>query len=268
MTDIVADEDLPGGLAYFEWCADDGADPYDVKAIAQANPALGTRLTLGFINGVEREELTEEEFAAERLGLWSDDVIPIEAVIPEDAWARCLATRRGALSDHVAWAIDAAPDLRSAAIGVSDGTTIVVAEHHPSTSWLAPKLAQLLTDRPGPVFWDPKSPTGALIEELDAAGITPIDVTPAQHAQACGALLAAALHVPGRGKPRKLIHRGQPALDRAVAGATRRNYGEAWAWNRRTSRVDISPLVAVTLARWGAQQPRPATYSGPLVAVT
>jgi hypothetical protein len=37
----------------------------------------------------------------------------------------------------------------------------------------------------------------------------------------------------------------------ALAGAQKRPLGDAWAWARRGAGVDISPLVAATLAKWG-----------------
>jgi hypothetical protein len=40
-------------------------------------------------------------------------------------------------------------------------------------------------------------------------------------------------------------------LDSAIKGAAKRTLGEAWAWSRKSSDVDISPLVSVTLAFWG-----------------
>jgi hypothetical protein len=43
----------------------------------------------------------------------------------------------------------------------------------------------------------------------------------------------------------------RPALDAAVAGAAKRPLGDSWAWARRGLSVDICPLVAVSLARWG-----------------
>jgi hypothetical protein len=42
-----------------------------------------------------------------------------------------------------------------------------------------------------------------------------------------------------------------PALVAAIAGAAKRPLGDSWAWARRGLSVDISPLVAVSLARWG-----------------
>ena len=48
-----------------------------------------------------------------------------------------------------------------------------------------------------------------------------------------------------------LRHLGGLELRQAVKGATKRPLGDAWAWSRRNSTVDISPLVAATLALWG-----------------
>jgi hypothetical protein len=39
-------------------------------------------------------------------------------------------------------------------------------------------------------------------------------------------------------------------LNSAVAAARKRALGDAWAWARKVG-GDVSPLVAVTLARWG-----------------
>jgi hypothetical protein len=38
----------------------------------------------------------------------------------------------------------------------------------------------------------------------------------------------------------------------AVRGAVTRPLGDSWVWSRKSSAVDISPLVAVTLAHWAA----------------
>jgi hypothetical protein len=54
-------------------------------------------------------------------------------------------------------------------------------------------------------------------------------------------------------------------LNDALAGARRRRLGDAWAWDRRDSTVDISPLVAATLARHGLDRHRPkrSAYDDP-----
>jgi hypothetical protein len=43
----------------------------------------------------------------------------------------------------------------------------------------------------------------------------------------------------------------QPELNVALAGALRRDVGDRWLWARKGVQVDISPLVAVTLAAYG-----------------
>jgi hypothetical protein len=48
----------------------------------------------------------------------------------------------------------------------------------------------------------------------------------------------------------RAVVRRHPDLDAAVAGARKRSVGDAWAWARKDTSVDVSPLVAATLARW------------------
>jgi hypothetical protein len=60
---------------------------------------------------------------------------------------------------------------------------------------------------------------------------------------------------------RKLAHgppdgpAGQPDMRAAVAGAQRREIGDGqYAWARKATPVDISPLCAATLAAWAAHK--------------
>jgi hypothetical protein len=68
---------------------------------------------------------------------------------------------------------------------------------------------------------------------------------------------------------RTVRHLGDPLLARAITGAGRRDIGDGlWAWSRRKSDTDISPLVAATGAHWGLsvspppQPPAPAPQVG------
>jgi hypothetical protein len=81
----------------------------------------------------------------------------------------------------------------------------------------------------------------ALLRELDVmvTEVTSLDVT-----QAHATFVAAC-------QEGQLRHIGQPELASALTGAVRRPVGDAYAWSRRSSGVDISPLVACTLALWG-----------------
>jgi hypothetical protein len=64
-------------------------------------------------------------------------------------------------------------------------------------------------------------------------------------AAACGRFYDAVVN-------RRVRHTDQVDMTAAVAGAATRKLGDAWAWSRSSSAVDISPLVAATLALWGA----------------
>jgi hypothetical protein len=50
----------------------------------------------------------------------------------------------------------------------------------------------------------------------------------------------------------KLAHLGDSILTDAVASATRRRLGDRWAWKRTSDESPITPLVAASLALWGA----------------
>lgn len=234
-------------------------DPLDPANWAIANPAYPHRIPHDFLDEQLRL-LGPSLFAREHLGVWDPEPDASSSAIPADAWARCARpeAKRGEPKAHV---IDAAPDGASAAIATSDGLTCAVLEHGPGTHWVGVRLIQLGITR---VWLDPKSPAGALIQSLENAGITVDKVTAEQHAQACGAFLTAVTFTPDPGEPLQFQHLDQPVLNDAVAGAARRPYGQAWAWDRTRTSVDICPLVAVTIARWAALE----AVAGPSVYET
>lgn len=90
---------------------------------------------------------------------------------------------------------------------------------------------------------DPTGPIGALIPDMENAGLELVLLEGRESVQACGSLLAAVVE-------HELVHRDERSLNDAVAGAVRRQVGDAWKWSRKDSTVDISPLVAATVARF------------------
>jgi hypothetical protein len=92
---------------------------------------------------------------------------------------------------------------------------------------------------------DGSGPAGSLIPDLEKAGLTVHPVTSRELIDACGGFYDAVLES-------KIRIRRNPKLDEAAAGAARRRVGDAWAWTRKSAAADISPLVAATLAIWGA----------------
>jgi hypothetical protein len=91
------------------------------------------------------------------------------------------------------------------------------------------------------------SPASSLLVDLEAAGVQVLEVSTADHAKACGLFYDAVVQ-------HELHHLDQPELNVAVAGAAQKFYGDSWLWGRRQSQVDITPVVAATLALWAAAQ--------------
>jgi hypothetical protein len=238
-------------LAFFEWACDDSDDLDSVAAVAKANPAFGIRIHPEYI-AAERRSLPPEISARERLGIGDYPVEDADGwvVISADQWTALAIDDQAPPILPVAFAADATPDRSWGSIGAAsrraDGTLrIEVIEHHPGTSWMSDRLAELHARwSPCALVIDPKRQANTLIPGLEAAGVEVIKTTAREMAQACGQFYEAAVD------SKTLRHLGQPALNAALARATKRDLEGAWAWDGRTD-ADISPLVAVTLAAWG-----------------
>lgn len=238
-------------LAYFEWSADPACDLGDPVAWRSANPALGVRISEEYVEG-ERESIGDEKFKVERLGIVTLDAeraASWQVVTEADYHATETEVE---LVDPVTLAIAVAPDRSSAAIGSAGETTgpdgVVVVDHRPLVGWLVDRVVEVY-ERHGArgVVVDTFGPAGTEIDELVARGVKVVPANTQAVKQACGQIFDD--FVEG-----DLVHGVQPILESAVAGASKRKVGEAWAW-ARTGDTDITPLEAVTLALWGHRQP-------------
>ncbi|MGP4048774.1 terminase [Streptomyces sp. 2A115] len=257
-------------LAYFEWSINEhrdecttGCTEHDdlaaVGSILRANPAVGYRLTLEKCAN-ERLMLGDALYAQERLGVgeYPADGTDTWQVIGEDAW-RALAAAESKPDGQVVFAIDMTPERSHAAIAVAGrwrgGTHVEVVEHRPGTGWILDR-AEELHKKWKPRCWvvDAGGPAGSLIEDLaDRLGVEIVSPKAREVAAACGQFYDAVTE-------QALSHLDQAPMATALAGAQKRPLGDAWAWARRGVNVDISPLVASTLAKWGlgAQVEKPA----------
>lgn len=248
-------------LAYMEWSIDPhldecpaGCTEHDdvgsVASLLKANPAVGYRLQVEkSLN--RRLTLGDYLYGRERLGVgdYPSDVADTWQVIAEEVW-RALAHAQSAPEGQVAFAIDMTPERSHAAIGTAGhwrgGTHAEVVDHRPGTGWLIER-AKALHGKHKPRCWviDPASPAASLIPDLEEAlGIEVVQPKARQTAAACGQFYDAVTD-------QSLSHIDQAPLATALAGAQKRPLGDAWAWARRSVGVDISPLMAVTLAKWG-----------------
>ncbi len=237
-------------LCFMEWSAPEGCDPTDRTAWAQANPSLGIRISEEFFE-VEQQSLDAHEFGRECLG-WPDSPGGV-SVFPDGAWTLA-ADSSSAPSGQVAFAVDVNPSRSLASIGVAglrrDGLIHVeLIDCRPGTEWIVGRLLEL-DDRWSPVAFviDEGGPAGSLVEGVERAGLTVVRLSMRQVAQATGLFFDAVVH------EKSVRHRAQPPLDAAVLGASQRPLGDAWTWGRRNSVVEVSPLVAVTLAYWGLNE--------------
>jgi phage terminase large subunit-like protein len=247
-------ENKVSSLALFEWSASDNCDILDREGWAQANPSLGYLINERSIEAAASTD-PENVFRTEVLCQWVDVVQ--DPPIDLDAWARC-RDEEATITGDVVFAVDVAPDARSAAICASsnrgDGVFVIdVVEHHGGIEWVVPRMVELNQHSPVAIVLDPRSEAGQLLPDLARAGVDVTMVKTSDVAAACGAFASAV-------RAGRVRHLGQDSLDIAVSGATRRRVGESWAFNRRDFAVDISPLYAAALAVRGcATAPEPAS---------
>lgn len=250
-------------LAYFEWSLDaDNPDAVDddvskdPASWAATNPAFGRRIMPEYLK-VERDELDPRTFAVERLGVGDWPATTKRAsVIDLDKWAQ-LADPESTIDGPVVFAFDVKPDRSASAISVAgtraDGIGhIEVVERRKGTGWVVPRLLELCAKHDAAaVVCDPYGAAGSLVPELDENRIEVTTASGRDAADACGLFYDAV-------ENGTLRHLGTPELLAALKGAVQRPLGDAWAWSRKNSTIDISPLVACTLALWGAQTARPS----------
>ncbi len=229
---------LAGGdpqLAYFEWSADDGADLDDRVAWAQANPALGIRVTVDTV-ATERLSMLDEQFGRERLGLWAD---PDERTdVFDGAWP-ALADPGAERGRGQVFAVAVAPDRSWSAVAVawrrSDGLAqVMLADYRPSTEWVGARVAELRATWGGSVF--ASTAARGLVDDANEPNQT-------EQAQAHVALDDAV-------RASGVRHGNEAALNVSVRSARWRAHGDSRMLDRKGS-LDISPLDAAALAYAG-----------------
>ena len=242
------------GMAYIELSAPHGCDIDDRDAWAKANPSYPARTGEDSIIRM-RQLLPEDDFRREALGIW--DETGAAGVISRDTWdATSVPARRD--GGTVSFGIDMPPDRGEISIGACmrypDGTAHVeLAEcrstHEHGSMWAVDWLAERWP-RTAAVVIDTQSPALSLLPDLRARHVK-VTVTGARElGQATGRMLdmlsaRTVTHLPDT---------AQPALADAALAVTLRpvGHGGLTAWQRAGIDVDISPLVACTLALHGA----------------
>lgn len=236
-------------LGLFEWSAPDGADPMDVRALAQANPNLGLRLDLESLLGdaetaVQQGGEALTVFRIESMCQWVDGFEDV--VVTEQEWSACRTTQedlRGRLqrSQHgLCAAIDMSPDGRHISLvvatqedGDGDGESrrpVLVAvrkawQGEDATDLFREDIADVVhgLDAVAMGFF-PSGPAAGISVELEEAGFEALDA--ADTRTACQSFAALT-------KDGMLRHSGDAMLNDHVLNSRRLGQGDGWRFGRR-----------------------------------
>ena len=259
------EEGVQEGLAYFEWAAEPGQDPGDPVTWRGCMPALGHTVTERKIRDAYISMKAEpDEFNRGYLNRWKGEVAA-PSVIDMVKFEGC-GDPRSRSGSPIAMAVEVEIDRSYASVAVvgmrPDGRMhCEIIAHRAGTAWVVAYLVERAKrHRPCGIGIDLGSAAGSLLPALQRAGFKIWRPT-MEKPEAQGALLT----VPTMREVaaasgdlydaieddavRWLGAKMQAVLQRAAAGAKTRPLGDAWAWGRKGSGA-ISPLVAVTIARW------------------
>jgi phage terminase large subunit-like protein len=246
---------VAGNVVFVEFSADEDADPDDREQWAKGNPSYPVRTPDESIERM-RENLTDDDFKREALGIW--DPADSARVIDEVSWARAKDAASMAI-EKLTLAVDVAPDRKVAAVALggqrADGLWHVeLDDQRRGVDWVVPWIVdRVARNRIHAVVLDEVS---GLVEERHGRHYlvgTDVKVTLAA-AEGRDMAIACAKFFDAVMQPEPQVrHTDQPQVNVALSVATKRPVAGAWAWNRRDAGSDITPIVAMTLALWGAQ---------------
>lgn len=241
---------VPGPFCYLEFSADPDADLDDRAAWAQANPAHPGRISLATIES-ERRSMSDEMFARERLSI-SPDLLEAGGIFGP-AWAEVCHPDL-VVTIPVMFALDVNPERSAAAIvGVGADLSVSVAEYRPGTAWLVERCVELRKKYRVAFALDARGPAGSFAGELARRHVQVRELDGTAMTRACGNFYDLVVD-------RAVKIRTNPDLNAAVDGAARRPVGDAWAWGRKSSKFDISLLVAATIAAWEGPRRKKVRY--------
>lgn len=245
-------------LFFAEWGNEAGTDPDDVDGWYRSNPGLGIRISEEYIRAERRlmsgDADLEAEFMRERVGVPEMPAGEGSSPISEGAWAAALRPA-STIDSHLMWALAVSPDRQWAALGkagrAADGRLHVetVAHQRNYQDSIVGLVTGMWAQKSIPIRILRTGAAKAYIAVLRERGVTVVEVSADEYAQATGQVVDAAIG--GR-----LARLDQRSLSKSVTAA---ELGPTGAF-RPSGLVEISPLEAVTVAAGGV--PLPVSASG------
>jgi hypothetical protein len=252
-------DELGGGLGWFEWAPDPTAPHDDPETWMQACPSLGCPggpTLAAFANAARTVPLNT--FRREWLNLTSEDIFT--PLIQPEAWARCHSDDPIIGTPTLGIAMTPERDKGTlAAAGLSlvgnvERVAVEIIADSRDMEWLVQHALEVATRQAATIIVDDHAPAGARAALMARRGVTVTTLNTPTVVKAAGDMYDAI-------NAGNVAHRGDRRLDEALAGAIKRRVGQSWSWGRSSAEVDITPLEAVTLARWGAVSTlRPAVW--------
>lgn len=219
-----------------------------------ANPGMGLRISADWVASTELPQMSLEAFAIERLG------VVFEAdgdtgVLPINSWRACRDLESSVPSGSVSLAVG--PHGAWSAFGLAgqreDGSLhIEVVRHAPGTEWVVEAAQRAVERFAGPIILDARTSSAAVVQALKRANVPLHEMTTPEVVQSCAAFEQDVRNT-------HLRHLDQPELNAAVAGVDVRTVGESWVFSAKASTIDVTPLLAVAHAAFGARVTEQAT---------
>lgn len=248
-------------LGLFEWSASPDLPITSREAWRQANPSLGYTITERAIKAACTDD-PEEVFKTECLCQWV--TAAVTPPFPIGAWENGIDDNSAIAPDSpLWWGVDVSDDRGRSSIAVCGlradrSLHVELVEYRLGVGWLQNWFAERAPRYNGmKVALQAKgAPVSAMADIIGAVDL--VEIVPCQGADVtgwCGRFwdAVAACDDESGSDSVRVYHRKQPALDLAANIAATRPLGDgAWAWDRKKSLEDISPLVAVTMAHGAA----------------
>jgi hypothetical protein len=229
---------LDTGVAYFEWSADPDADIEDPATWYSCMPALGHTIDESVIRDA-LASMSESEF---RRSFLNQRTVGMERVIPTALWTAVSRSNVTPAESGLTFGLDVDPRREHASIVTIDNERRAeLVEYRDGMAGLADRVAEVTSKWNAPVAVDVQGPAGSIVPDLELRGVQVVPYSGAEMPAACGRFYDA---VADGG----ISIRSHPILDLAVGGARKRMVSDRWTWVRRDGYVDISPLVALTIA--------------------
>lgn len=263
------------GHAYFEYSAVRTADPGDPATWRSCMPGLkfhGGLISESTIRS-DYESLELVDFCAEYLGWLPENNAPKWVVISRSKWSD-LQDGLSAPAGGLAMAVEVSPDRLKACIAIAGrrddgdwhveivepGSEIVL--NIQGTDWVLDRLLQLIeVHEPVAVVIDPRSPAASFIVTLRNKGIEVITPSVQECAAAAGRFYDGTGENAEHQEGPRVRHLAQAILDRAVAHARSTESPSSGSfWWQRVGTIDISALIAATLALHGYELKKPDDY--------